>query len=194
MKNKQVRIAVLVVIAMVAWGTAAYGEEKKPFGIIFNTGSLLLNIESYQGGVGVKIPGETVAVRLGGDIFAANSFDTISFGIGAAIERHFRPGKASPYYGGFANLGFTSQKNETDADNWVQSSTLSASAGGLLGAEYFLLDNLSVFAEYALAADIGYVVTKTSSDGTVGETSDFSITFDTRIGNNSKIGVVIYVK
>jgi hypothetical protein len=193
-RNKIVKIAVVAFITAAIAGGSVFGEEKRAFGIIFNTGSLLLDIESYQAGVGVKLPGDIVALRLGGDIFAANSFNTLSFGVGVAVERHFRPGKASPYFGGLAYVDFTSQRDETDADTWVQNSTLNGTAGGILGIEYFLFENLSVFAEYSLAADISYITTKTSTDGTVEDSSDFSIALDTRIGNNSKIGVVIYIK
>jgi len=193
-KNRLIRIVLFALIVAVGVSGAAFGQEKRPFGIIFNTGSLLMNIEGYQAGVGIKLPGEKVDLRIGGDIFAANSFSTLSFGAGVAVEKHFRPGKASPYYGGFAHLDFTSQKNETDEDNWVQNSTLAVSGGGILGVEFFLLDNLSVFGEYALAVDLNNIATKTSTAGTVEQESDLSITFDTRIGNSSKIGVVIYVK
>jgi hypothetical protein len=194
MKERLMKIIVLgLVCVFVAAGTAA-GQEKRPFGIIFSTGSILMEIQSYQAGVGIKLPGDQVDLRLGADVFAANSFNTFSVGGGIAVEKHFRPGKASPYYGGFAHVGFTSQKDETDKDNWVQNSTLTASGGGILGVEFFLLENLSIFGEYALAADMSNITTKTTTDGKTEESSDFSITIDTRIGNSSKIGVVIYVK
>ena len=118
----------------------------------------------------------------------------MSFGLGVALEKHLAPGKASPYIGGFTHLSFTTQKTTTDDDNWTQNMSIPISAGGLLGVEFFLLENFSIFAEYVLAADVGISINKTSTAGVVESTTDYTIALDSRIGNNSKLGVVIYVK
>ena len=203
MKSKSCKVTVLVLVATAAIAVSAAGEDIKPFGIIFNTGSILLELESYQTGigdqtgVGIKIPGDTVHMRYSGEIYAANNNSTIHFGLGATLEKHFRPGQVSPYIGGFAHASFfhDSDKEEPEDDTWKRHVTVPLSVGGLLGIEYFLLDNLSVFAEYALAVEVDIHVNTTSTAGIVEPLETYSdIRIDSRLGNNSKIGIVIYVK
>ena len=197
MKTQILRITVIALAGILAIsGTAVAQEEKemKPFGIIFNTGSILLEIESYQAGIGIKTLGEKFNIRYSGDIFAANSFNTLSLGFGMALEKPLKPGKVTPYIGGFGKLSLTSQRTTTDEDNWTNNISIPVSVGGLLGAEYDLIENISIFAEYELAADIGISISRVSTSGEVESTPTFSFVLDSRIGNNAKVGVVIYVK
>ena len=194
MKARICKFAALTLALSFAAGGSLAAQETRSFGIVFNTSSIVLDLESYQAGVGIKIPGKIVDMRFSGEVNASNNFSSMRFGLGVAVERHIRPGTVSPYFGGFAHAIFDSKKVETDAENWVQNMSIPVSAGGILGVEYFILDNLSIFGEYALAVDLGIFINKTSEDGTVVTTPDHTIAIESRIGNNSKIGVVIYVK
>ena len=85
-------------------------EAKKgfpPWGFIFNTNNLLLDIESYQAGVGVKVLRDNnVAHRYLADLFYSSSSKTFSGTLGLTYEKHFKPGRLSPYWGGFLDIGF----------------------------------------------------------------------------------------
>lgn len=66
-------------------------------------------------------------------------------------------------------------------------SAVSFSLAALAGVEVFILDFLSVFAEYAIGADF----TNTKDFQTGQSTFDYLIS--TGMGNNAKLGIVIYV-
>ena len=66
-------------------------------------------------------------------------------------------------------------------------STTRFSLGAIAGVEYFPFEFLSVFAEYAVAADFTITKDLQSSQTT------FDYLIDTRMGNDSKLGIVIYL-
>jgi hypothetical protein len=160
-------------------------EEKKveqalashKLGLIFNISAPLITVDEYaddfQGGLGLKLwLKEKMALRGLLDIayISDSDADTSDFtlGIGAALEYHFLPRKVSPYVG---LLGGT--RIQTGTANGV-----ALYAGGLLGAELLILDYLSFYAEYSLLVSIDEPV--------------FGI--DLGIGNNSQVGVIIYLQ
>ena len=66
--------------------------------------------------------------------------------LGTTVEYHFIPGPVSPYVGASVSLGYMTQSNVTSA--------VTGSLGAVAGIEVFILDFLSVFAEYEVAADL----------------------------------------
>jgi hypothetical protein len=146
-------------------------------GLIFNLGAPLITVGDYadnvQGGLGLKLwLKEKLALRGLLDVTYVNDseLDTSDFflGVGACLEYHFLPRKVSPYAG---LLGGTRIQTGTDND-------LDLYAGGVVGAELFILDYLSFYAEYSLLVSINEPV--------------FSI--DLGMGNASQVGVIIYLQ
>ena len=173
-------------------------EEKIPsqWGFIFNTNNLLLDIDSYQAGVGIKVlRDDNVALRLLGDLFYSYSANTFSTTLGVTFEKHFKPGRVSPYWGGFVEAGYIGNKDEVFAsDDWTQDNTYPLSMGAVLGAELFILEFISVFAEYSLYVR-GTISSTTTNTGGVETSTDPELNFsiDSGIGNNSSLGIVIYL-
>jgi hypothetical protein len=164
--NRRVFIAVLLVVFVVLLpaGLAAQEEEKtglnlkdKRLGLIFNfigLADFLIaehtdNVQGglSRGGLGMKLwLGEKTAVRALLDLEHTNDSVTTSTWIGAsgAFEYHFLQRRVSPYGGGLAGLTL-----ETGAAN-----DLGLYFGALLGAEFELVENLNLFAEYNLLVEI----------------------------------------
>lgn len=182
--NRRVFIAVLLVVFVVLLpaGLAAQEEEKtglnlkdKRLGLIFNfiglAGDLIAeHTDNVQGGLGMKLwLGEKTAVRALLDLEHTNDSVTTSTWIGAsgAFEYHFLQRRVSPYGGGLAGLTL-----ETGAAN-----DLGIYFGALLGAEFELVENLNLFAEYNLLVEINE--------------PDFTI--DLGLGNNTQIGIIVYL-
>lgn len=189
---------VLIVIIICIGFSYLYSEEEKepsPWGFIFNTNNLLLDIESYQAGVGIKkLLDDDAALRCLGDIFYSSSTNTFSGTLGVTYEKHFKPGRISPYWGGFIEAGYLGQKSEVDSDNWTKDNSFPISLGGVLGVELFILEFLSVFAEYSLYFDSTITSTSTSFAGVETKTDpEFDFSIDSGIGNNSSLGIVIYL-
>ncbi len=187
--NRRVFIAVLLVVFVVLLpaGLAAQEEEKtglnlkdKRLGLIFNfiglAGDLIAehtdNVQGglLHGGLGMKLwLGEKTAVRALLDLEHTNDSVTTSTWIGAsgAFEYHFLQRRVSPYGGGLAGLTLA-----TGAAN-----DLGIYFGALLGAEFELVENLNLFAEYNLLVEINE--------------PDFTI--DLGLGNNTQIGIIVYL-
>ena len=182
--NRRVFIAVLLVVFVVLLpaGLAAQEEEKtglnlkdKRLGLIFNIFDLTANLidehaDNVQGGLGMKHwLGEKTAVRALLDLEHTNDSVTTSTWIGAsgAFEYHFLQRRVSPYGGGLAGLTL-----ETGAAN-----DLGLYFGALLGAEFELVENLNLFAEYNLLVEINE--------------PDFTI--DLGLGNSGQIGIIVYL-
>ena len=193
-------IVVVFIIVLLSTAASVYSQDplaqggKRTIGLIFNAPSILLEIESYQAGMGLKLWAGNFAFRFLGDFFGSNSSDTFSFDVGVAAEYHLLDGRVSPYVGGFVSSGLTSQTTTVDDDNWVQATTVPITGGAIFGAEFYLFEFLSLFAEYNLAIDFLITNTDTSVLGTVTTDSSNSFVFDAGVGNNSKIGIVIYLK
>jgi len=201
MKLKRIILAVILCFAAaVALNAGDKGlfEGKKPeagkndLGFIFNTTNALLDIESYQGGIGMKIGGEKYTYRFLLDLLINTDFSPFSISAGAAFEKHFISGPISPYWGGLLEVGYTSLKNEFDADNWDQSITVPLSLGGILGIELFVFEFLSLFVEYNLKVALAVNINKSSIAGSVSTEKEYSYNLDIGMGNSSMIGIVIY--
>jgi hypothetical protein len=167
-------------------------NDELNIGFIFNTNSILLEVESYQAGIGMKFGDDNLSVRGLLDIYYIHSASLFTIDLGAAIEYHFITGIISPYFGGFIKVGFTSIYSEIDADNWTHNYSIPISAGPLLGVEIFPFPFLSIFAEYNIEARFSIGIDQVNSSGTVTQTNNFDFLIDSKIGNNSKLGIVVY--
>jgi hypothetical protein len=172
--------------------TAAHAQTKAPspvqnlevakgsydVGLIFNTSSILLDLESYQAGIGLKVGRDKLSFRGLFDLVLNGASDSFSLNGGAALQYYTLPGPVSPYVGGSAGGGYMRQGNAM--------SMVVLSIGALAGVEVFLFDFLSVFAEYAITADF------TISTDLASSLTTFDYLVNTGMGNNSKLGIVIY--
>ena len=70
--------------------------------------------------------------------------------------------------------------------------TLPFSLGGLAGIEIFIFDFLSVFVEYNLAFTLNVNINTTSVSGVATTNGSYDFNLNLGMGNQSKIGVVIY--
>jgi len=168
-------------------------ENPYKTGIIFNVDDILLDVESYQGGIGLKrYFKDQGAYRVALDFEYSNSFDSLLVSLGNTLEYHIITGRISPYIGGYFDIGYARYKDETDSDNWTKSWSIPLSTGPVFGVEIEVFNVLSLFAEYSLAFDLTYTTTTTSIAGseTTDSTTNYSV--DTGLGNDSKIGIVIY--
>ncbi len=184
--KKQISIALLVIALAISLpaGLSAQEEEKertlklpdKRFGLIVNfTGlanaALFADYnDGIQGGLGMKLwLGEKSAVRALLDIYHLNDSvtKTTNFGLGGAYEYHLLQRRVSPYLGGLAGLTV-----QTGATNNV-----GLYFGGMLGAEFELVENLNLFGEYSLLVSI----------------LDPNFTIDLGLGNNAQLGIIVYL-
>ncbi len=148
-------------------------------GLIFNSSSILLDLESYQAGIGLKIGRDKVSFRGLFDLVLNGASDSFSLNAGAGIQYYLLPGSSvAPYIGGSVGGGYMKQGDAL--------SLVVLSVGALGGVEVFLFDFLSVFAEYAITADFTL-----STDIPTSQTT-FDYLVDTGMGNKSKLGIVIY--
>jgi hypothetical protein len=172
-------------------------DEKQINGFIFNTTNILFDIESYLGGIGFKMKNVDLKfavcdLRLLGDFLLVKDFNMFEINLGATLEFHFLKNRVSPYWGVFLNSGLTRYRTETDSDNWSELLTIPVSTGGILGVEFFLLDSLSFFAEYAVEINLSNNFNNISVGGTLTETTTTDFYIDTKLGNSSRLGIVIY--
>ncbi len=90
------RIILAVILSFAAAATLSAGDKgllegkkteagKYDMGIIFNTTNVLLDIESYQGGIGMKIGGEKYTYRFLLDLLINTDFSPFSISAGAAL-------------------------------------------------------------------------------------------------------------
>ena len=162
-------------------------------GIIFNVNDILLDVESYQGGIGLKrYFSDQGAYRAAFNFGYSNSSNSWLVSVGNTVEHHFVTGQISPYIGGFLDIGYASYKDEIDAANWTKVTSIPLSAGPVLGVEVEIFNVLSLFAEYSIALDFTYTITKESVAGSESKdtTTDYGVS--TGMGNDAKIGVIIY--
>ncbi|MFW6139180.1 MAG: hypothetical protein ACOC7U_08405 [Spirochaetota bacterium] len=205
MKKVFIVMAILFLVGMVI-GTQASAEgknnkepgifsRKNPHktGLIFNVNDILLDVDSYQGGVGLKrYWKEKMAYRAMFDFGYSKSSSSWLVSAGGTVEHHFIPGQISPYIGGFLDAAFTWYKDETDADNWTKVASIPISAGPVLGLEVAVFNVLSLFAEYSITLDFTYTITKQSVAGSESKDTSTDFGVSTGMGNDAKIGVVVY--
>ena len=156
----------------------AIKQSPEDLGLIFNVGAIPLELEAYQAGFGVKIGWKDLHLRGLLDLVLSGASDSFSLKIGATAEHHLTPEPVSLYIGGSASGGYMNQGGAF--------SSVVVSVGALAGVEYFPLKFLSLFIEYALTADFTWTTDLSSSLTT------FDYLVDTRLGNDSRIGIVIY--
>ena len=176
-------------------------------GLIFNTSNLLLDLSAYEGGVagspyrggiGAKLDFSSFALR-GLFSFRLENADTdnddnnVDFTLGVSAQMPFFHGRVTPYWGGFVDGTLSKELNGSDEAVETTTTVVGGALGPLLGAEFFIFDYLSVFAEYALAFRIARatVVTDTGDDKNEEQTTNYRI--GTRLGNAGSLGVVIYL-
>ena len=194
----------MILFFILSFADPVYAQEKEPdkdrisrqdsydMALIFNTTDILLDVGSYQGGIGFKIGRDKLYFRMLFDFFLSNASNAFSISLGNSLEYHFLPGRVSPYFGGYLNLGFTYLKSEISPDTWTKLTSIPFSLGGIFGVEVFIFDFLSIFAEYSLGFNFDILLTEQSFLGAKTKTSELNYIFNTGIGNESKIGITIY--
>jgi hypothetical protein len=184
--KKQISIALLVLALAISLPAGLYAQEEKRertlklpdkrFGLIVNFAGLANAAlfgeydDGIQGGMGMKLwLGEKSAVRGLIDFLYDNQDGTATtnFGVSGAYEYHLLQRRISPYLGALAGIAI-----ETGATN-----DLGVYFGGLMGAEFELVENINLFGEYGLIVNINE--------------PDFTI--DLRLGNAGKLGIIIYL-
>lgn len=184
--KKIISIALLVFTLTICLpaGLSAQEEERertlrlpeKRFGLIVNFRGLAdfalfdEHNDGFQSGLGMKLwLGEKSAVRALLDFYHLNDSvtTTTNFGLGGAFEYHLLQRRVSPYLGALAGLLV-----QTGPANNV-----GLYFGGMLGAEFELVENLNLFGEYALQVSI--------------IDPDFEI--DLGLGNNAQVGIIVYL-
>jgi hypothetical protein len=171
--------AVLFLSAALAGAAPTIGEITPPqgafdVGLIFNTDNLLFGLESYRSGIGVKLGFGALDVRSAVDFTYSGAANALSFDLYTAVVNHLAGQLVSPYLGGFLQVGYQRDASAT----WA----VPFSLGAVGGVEVYLLDFLSLFAEYAVS--VQFVTTA----------STFDWLFDTGMDTSSTIGIVIYLQ
>jgi hypothetical protein len=149
-------------------------------GLIFNIDGALLDLGAYQAGIGMKLGWDLLRLRLLLDVVASSASNSFAVKLGTTLERHLTPDPLSLYLGGSAGAGYVLQ-----GGNY---SSLVFTVDAVAGVEFFPLEFLSLFVEYALAADFTLTTDFSSS------TTTFDYLVDTRMGNGSTIGIVVYFR
>lgn len=198
-------IFVLPLISFILTWPGAYAQEtekepgllstENPYktGVVFNVDDILLDLESYQGGIGFKrYVGDQWAVRGLFDAGASTSSNSWLLTLGGALEYHFSTGRLTPYAGGFLDLGMVHYKEEFPGDEYRTVNSFPVTFGPLFGVEIALFDFLSVFAEYGVQFDLTTTTTKERVGGVETKETDTDFSVETGIANSSKIGIVIY--
>ena len=163
-------------------------------GFIFNTSTILFDIDSYQGGFGGKIRFPRWSIRTLLDFGYSSAYNAYEVGVGILYQRPFLIGRIEPYWGSFADFHYERERIDTDIDNFMQVGTLKTTAGGVLGLELFIFDFISVFAEYQLSLGLGWTTVQQSIDGTLTENNSMNYIAGVDVGNDASLGLVIYVK
>lgn len=172
-------------------------EDVTP-GFIFNASNLLLDLSEYQGGLGGKLDFSNFALR-GLFSFELESSDStsdtedVALTMGLAAEVPFFDGRVSPYWGGFIDGSISRETTETSGGDTSRTQVLAASIGPLLGAEVFIFDFLSAFAEYGLAFRLSRATVETEIGGATSEDSTTNYALATELGNAGSLGIVIYL-
>lgn len=169
-------------------------KPERTLGVLFSADSILLDVGPYEAGVGMAffLPEDSWRVSLTSTL--SNLSSTIAAELGVARISYTRSGRVAPYWVLSANAGVLTQVAETDADNWTRTTTINGSAGAGFGAEFFVFEFLSIFADYQLIAQVSRQGTRTALAGeiTAGEPT-WSYTVQTAMGNSSRLGVAIYL-
>ena len=165
-------------------------------GFIFNASTLLLDLEPHMGGFGLKIlaPELDGAFRLVTGLGFQSASQRTDLTLGAGWELAFHRGRINPYAGVSVLLDFAREGRATEAPDWISIRSRTAGIGANLGVEVFLVDFLSLFAEY----EVSMKMTRTRvTQSVAGELLEPSYAMNYRLGkglgNNSAIGIVVYL-
>jgi hypothetical protein len=184
------RRLVAAMLFLLLAGIAGYGQAQSIFqkvtprsgpvdaGIIFNVPNLLMDLESYQAGLGIKLGLPNVDLRGLLDLVVNGSAGSFGGEVGLAVESHLIPEPVSFYWGGTASVGYLGQPGGM--------SIVSAEIGAIAGLEVSPFEFLSFFVEYALTA------TLTVTTSSPGATPVVDFLADIGMGNDARIGIVFY--
>jgi hypothetical protein len=170
-----------------------FSQNAKKAGIIFNVSNILLDVESYQGGIGFKwFFKDTLAYRGSFDFGYSDSSSALHITLGNTLEYHFVLGRVSPYVGAFLNFGYTRYEEEFDSSSWSKVKSIPISAGPVLGVEVSIFQFLTIFAEYRLSFEYNHTTVYQYVDTSESQEKESSFNVSTGLGNDAKIGVVVY--
>jgi hypothetical protein len=160
--------------------------------LLVTTSDLLFDIESFGGGIGLKVGHDSSYLRFMLDIFLSTASNGFSIELGTTYEHHFSPGPISPYWALAGSLGFETEKDKTNSLNWSLVQAVPLSVEGLLGVELFLTDNVSLFLEYALSLEVLFVHSALSVEGSTFRDTSVDFVINAGLANQTEIGVTIY--
>ncbi|WP_028974593.1 outer membrane beta-barrel protein [Spirochaeta cellobiosiphila] len=192
-------LVTLTLSLLFIWPLAAIDTSKIETGFLFSTSDISLDLEGYEGGLGIKWLYENMALRTSAHLLLDYSTDNdpgISeqgWGLGTTFEWHFKEGRVSPYTGFGLCYDHSSEKIQTDSTNWTEDIMDKVTFGPILGGELTVLDNVSLFAEYQLAMIFEWPTKKTTTDNNTKTTKeDEGWLLDLGLGNQGMLGIVIY--
>lgn len=192
-RARRTALAVLLVLLLPAIGaTQQIGSATDRGGIIFNYSGSSIDVTSYQGGIGLKLQRGEIGNRFHGDLAFSVRSNVIDIGFGYTREQHLVAGIAQPYIGWTTRAQIVRRRTETDVDNWQVDITVPIAIGPVLGVELRPNDFLGIFAEYEIVGSIGLEIDRSSSNGNVQSASDYDVFIDAGLGNNGRVGMVVY--
>lgn len=197
MKNRFlvcILVGILVCSSLLPVSAEETAQWHKAF--LINVGPLPLEIQDYQGGLGIKIGQNPWSVRaltlLSIERYQDGPVNS-QWGLGAAFEWHLTGEMVSPYLGGAGKIMSRREKEIQSDDDWVRDDIVSIELGPLVGLELRLNETVSLFAEYQLRVAGYWPSTTTSVAGNTDVVKD-DMWWDIHLGlgNSSMIGVCIY--
>ena len=170
--------------------------RKNP-GVVFNIdlagGPFLPTFEEYQGGIGAKYYfTEKLAYKGLLSYQYINNSRSTSIALGNSVEYHLFDSRLSPYTGGVLNLEYVKSRSEVDELNWTEYKVTTLTLGPVFGLEYVACDFLSFFVEYEILLKFISDRSRTSSGGVITETGGNDFRVQSGLGNDAKIGMIIY--
>ena len=179
--------------------TAQDEEIKLPLplniGLIFNINESIVSFDSYQGGLGLKLGWNQFNFRFLVDFLYSNASETTAFDTSVSFEYHPASHFLSPYAGAYVGVGHASQVEKIGKPKITTSTTSTSVFGGpLFGVEVFILDFLSLFAEYVVKFEHTNTTIKEKTSSNTETDTNRNLLIDTALGNGSMIGIVIYFK
>ena len=172
-------------------------EYKNPLnlGVIFNIGESIFSLESYQGGLGFKLGRNAIDARFLTNFYYSNSLSSLSIDLNSSVEYHLNDATVSPYLGGNLGIGHISQKEKYGVgETWTAIKDLILYGGPLFGVEIFVLDFLSLFAEYSFRIEHHKNTIQDNTPDKLITKETKILVLNTGLGNNANIGLVVYFK
>ena len=195
----------LVAISLLFWGASACltfadnveatpTEKRATPGLIFNANNLLLDLSSYQGGIGMILKRPQDAWRFSIGFGYESGSNEINTSLGLSYIRPFFMHKVMPYWGCDLAGEYSYNKNQIDSENWQKTNGYMVGVSALLGVEFLLDPRVSLFAEYSLGVDISWVTEEESVLGVTDKSASHNFSTGTDLGNSGSIGVIIYLE